>query len=95
MFEFDRIEADLLGFKVPLPKLNSDAGFVEVQVSFTRWRGGEARRGAEGWRRGGGGACSDNAVLPLVALDCFAAYPPARPPAQENTGVVARVLKMT
>ncbi|CAM9431643.1 unnamed protein product, partial [Laminaria digitata] len=31
MFEFDRIEADLLGFKVPLPKLNSDAGFVEVQ----------------------------------------------------------------
>lgn len=35
MFEFDRIEADLLGFKVPLPKLNSDAGFVEVQVSFT------------------------------------------------------------
>ena len=32
MFEFDRIEADILGFKVPLPMFNSDAGFVEVQV---------------------------------------------------------------
>lgn len=31
-FKFDRIEADLLGFKVPLPKINSDEGFVEVQV---------------------------------------------------------------
>ncbi|CAM9742568.1 unnamed protein product, partial [Hapterophycus canaliculatus] len=30
-FDFDRIQADLLGFKVPLPKFNSDAGFVEVQ----------------------------------------------------------------
>ncbi|CAN0401671.1 unnamed protein product [Pylaiella littoralis] len=30
-FEFDGIEADLLGFKVPLPKFNMDAGFVEVQ----------------------------------------------------------------
>lgn len=37
-FDFDRIEADLLGFKVPLPKFNSDAGFVEVQVRFTRSR---------------------------------------------------------
>lgn len=33
LFTFDRIEADILGFKVPLPKFNSDAGFVEVQVS--------------------------------------------------------------
>lgn len=32
-FEFDRIEADLFGFKVPLPNFNADAGFVEVQVS--------------------------------------------------------------
>lgn len=32
VFEFDRIEGDLLGFKVPLPMFNSDAGFVEVQA---------------------------------------------------------------
>lgn len=32
VFEFDRIEADLCGFKVPLPKFSQDAGFVEVQV---------------------------------------------------------------
>lgn len=32
VFEFDRIEADLCGFKIPLPKFGSDAGFVEVQV---------------------------------------------------------------
>lgn len=32
-FEFDRIEADLFGFKVPLPNFNADAGFVEVQVN--------------------------------------------------------------
>lgn len=36
VFAFDRIEADILGFKVPLPKFNSDAGFVEVQVRQTR-----------------------------------------------------------
>lgn len=32
VFEFDHIEADLCGFKIPLPKFGSDAGFVEVQV---------------------------------------------------------------
>lgn len=32
VFEFDRIEADLCGLKVPLPKFSQDAGFVEVQV---------------------------------------------------------------
>lgn len=37
VFAFDRIEADILGFKVPLPKFNSDAGFVEVQVRQT-WK---------------------------------------------------------
>lgn len=37
MFVFDGIEADILGFKVPLPKFNSDAGFVEVQVRHT-WK---------------------------------------------------------
>lgn len=36
VFEFDRIEADLLGFKVPLPMFNSEAGFVEVQARATR-----------------------------------------------------------
>lgn len=40
MFEFDKIEADLLGFKVPLPRFNSDAGFVEVQVSGAGLRAG-------------------------------------------------------
>ena len=32
VFEFERIEANILGFKIPLPKFSSDAGFVEVQV---------------------------------------------------------------
>lgn len=32
VFEFDKIEADLCGFKLPLPKFASDVGFVEVQV---------------------------------------------------------------
>lgn len=32
VFEFEKIEADVLGFKIPLPKFSSDAGFVEVQV---------------------------------------------------------------
>lgn len=32
MFYFDRIEADLFGFKIPLPKFGQDAGYVEIQV---------------------------------------------------------------
>ncbi|CAM9735072.1 unnamed protein product, partial [Ascophyllum nodosum] len=31
VFEFERIEANILGFKIPLPKFASEAGFVEVQ----------------------------------------------------------------
>ena len=45
VFEFERIEANILGFKIPLPKFASEAGFVEVQVSreFLR-RGSWVRR---------------------------------------------------